>query len=198
MTDFINNSNKEPFKRLRDYYKKAYLAKQDNIEAIAISSYSVKENEVDSRFVNLKIVDNEDLIFFSNYSSPKAIQFLEHNKISALIFWSKINIQIRFKATINKLKEDISDEYFIKRSEDKNALAISSDQSKPIDSFSVVERKFKEVFENDDLKKRPAYWGGYSFKPYYLEFWEGNKSRLNKREAYLLDKNNWVKTFLQP
>ncbi len=198
MTDFINNSNKEPFKRLRDYYKKAYLAKQDNIEAIAISSYSVKENEVDSRFVNLKIVDNEDLIFFSNYSSPKAIQFLEHNKISALIFWSKINIQIRFKATINKLKEDISDEYFIKRSEDKNALAISSDQSKPIDSFSVVERKFKEVFENDDLKKRPAYWGGYSFKPYYLEFWEGNKSRLNKREAYLLDKNNWAKTFLQP
>ena len=174
------------------------MAKQDNIEAIAISSYSVKENEVDSRFVNLKIVDNEDLIFFSNYSSPKAIQFLEHNKISALIFWSKINIQIRFKATINKLKEDISDEYFIKRSEDKNALAISSDQSKPIDSFSVVERKFKEVFENDDLKKRPAYWGGYSFKPYYLEFWEGNKSRLNKREAYLLDKNNWVKTFLQP
>tara|TARA_Y100000768_G_scaffold388983_1_gene389671 strand:+ start:458 stop:1054 length:597 start_codon:yes stop_codon:yes gene_type:complete len=198
MTDFINNSNKEPFKRLREFYEKAYLAKQDNIEAIAISSYSEKKNEVDSRFVNLKIVDNEDLIFFSNYLSPKANQFLEHNQISALIFWSKINVQIRFKATIKKLKEDISDEYFIKRSEDKNALAISSDQSRPINSFIDVENKFKKVFKNNDLKKRPVYWGGYSFKPYYLEFWEGNKSRLNKREAYSLEYNDWKKFLLQP
>ena len=198
MTDFINNSDKEPYKRLRDFYNKAYLAEQDNIEAIAISSFSLKEREVDSRFVNLKIVDNEDLIFFSNYLSTKAAQFLEHNQISALIFWSKINIQIRFKVNIYKLKEDISDEYFIKRSEDKNALAISSDQSKPIESFSEVECKFKTVLENNDLKERPVYWGGYSFKPYYFEFWEGNKSRLNKREVYSLDNNDWVKYLLQP
>ncbi len=198
MTDFINNSDKEPFKRLRDFYGKAYEAEQDNIEAIAISSFSLKEREVDSRFVNLKIVDNEDLIFFSNYLSPKATQFLEHKQISALIFWSKINIQIRFKANIYKLKEDISDEYFFKRSEDKNALAISSDQSKPIDSFSDVEYKFKKVLENNNLKERPVYWGGFSFKPYYFEFWEGNKSRLNKREAYSLDNNDWIKYLLQP
>ena len=43
MTDFINNSDKEPYKRLRDFYNKAYLAEQDNIEAIAISSFSLKE-----------------------------------------------------------------------------------------------------------------------------------------------------------
>ena len=158
MTDFINNSDKEPYKRLRNYYKKAFLAEQDNIEAIAISSYSVEKNEVDSRFVNLKIVDKEDLIFFSNYLSPKASQFLEHNQISALIFWPKINTQIRFKATINKLEEDASNEYFIKRSKDKNALAISSDQSKPIKSFSDVEFKFKKALRNDNLKKRPPYW----------------------------------------
>ena len=198
MTDFINNSDKEPYKRLRNYYKKAFLAEQDNIEAIAISSYSVEKNEVDSRFVNLKIVDKEDLIFFSNYLSPKASQFLEHNQISALIFWPKINTQIRFKATINKLEEDASNEYFIKRSKDKNALAISSDQSKPIKSFSDVEFKFKKALRNDNLKKRPPYWGGYSFKPYYFEFWQGHKSRLNRREAYFLDNSSWVKSLLQP
>ena len=84
------------------------------------------------------------------------------------------------------------------KGKDKNALAISSDQSKPIESFSEVECKFKTVLENNDLKERPVYWGGYSFKPYYFEFWEGNKSRLNKREVYSLDNNDWVKYLLQP
>ena len=48
------------------------------------------------------------------------------------------------------------------------------------------------------LEKRPEYWGGYSFTPYYFEFWEGHKSRLNKREVFKKDTNDWVKTILQP
>ena len=35
-----------------------------------------------------------------------------------------------------------------------------------------------------NLFDRPSNWGGYSFKPYYFEFWEGHKSRLNKRNVY--------------
>ena len=44
----------------------------------------------------------------------------------------------------------------------------------------------------------PDYWGGFKFKPYYFEFWEGHKSRLNKREIFKLDNNDWTKYFLQP
>ena len=64
------------------------------VEAISISSFSKELDIVDSRYVNLKIVDNEDFIFFSNYQSPKAKQFESHDQISALIYWSKINVQI--------------------------------------------------------------------------------------------------------
>ena len=38
------------------------------------------------------------ILSFSNYQSPKAKQFESHNQISALIYWSKTNIQIRMRA----------------------------------------------------------------------------------------------------
>ena len=47
-------------------------------------------------------VEKEDFIFFSNYESPKAEEFSNHNQISALIYWNTINTQIRMKAFIKK------------------------------------------------------------------------------------------------
>ena len=31
---------------------------------------------------------------------------------------------------------------------------------------------------------RPDFWGGYSFIPYYFEFWQGHENRLNKRHVF--------------
>ena len=50
----------------------------------------------------------------------------------------------------------------------------------------------------EDLAKCPDYWGGFSFVPYYFEFWEGNESRINKRESFILVDDNWNKSNLQP
>ncbi|MDB9816017.1 pyridoxamine 5'-phosphate oxidase, partial [Gammaproteobacteria bacterium] len=43
-----------------------------------------------------------------------------------------------------------------------------------------------------------SYWGGFSFEPYYFEFWTGQKFRLNKRESFQLESNKWQKKILQP
>ena len=45
------------------YYEKALEENQKNIDAIAISSFDKKLNEVDSRFVNLKFIDNNNGFF---------------------------------------------------------------------------------------------------------------------------------------
>ena len=45
-------------------YDEAIAMDQDMVEAISISSFSKELDIVDSRYVNLKIVDNEDFIFF--------------------------------------------------------------------------------------------------------------------------------------
>ena len=195
---FINDNNEGPYVQFKQKYNDAINENQKNIEAINISSYSSMLNEVNSRFVNLKYVDNKDFIFFSNYESPKAQDFTNHNQISALIFWNSINVQIRLKAIIKKTTKEFNNNYFQNRSKQKNALAISSNQSEPIKSFESVINNFNNALNNDDLQKCPNYWGGYSFTPYYFEFWEGHKSRLNKRNVYQIKENGWKQSIIQP
>ena len=195
----FNNLNQEiPYLLFVEKYDEAVDAGQKGIEAISISSYNKQISEVDSRYVNLKFIINDEFIFFSNYESRKASAFDSNKQIAALVYWPSINVQIRMRAKIKKTSNEFNQKYFFDRSEKKNALAISSNQSKPIDSYKQVEENYNISLKNDDLKKCPEYWGGYSFIPYYFEFWKGHESRLNKREAYEKIDDNWKHLILQP
>ena len=198
MIKFINLNKESPYLLLKEKYDEAIVASQKNIEAISISSFNKEISEVDSRYVNLKFISNDEFIFFSNYESPKAAAFNSHNQIAALIYWSSINVQIRMKAKIKKTSVEFNQKYFFDRSKQKNALAISSKQSKKIGSFDQVKENYNKSLNNDDLKTCPKYWGGFSFVPYEIEFWEGNEFRLNKRNLYKKDNTNWNHYILEP
>ena len=173
-------------------------AGQDNIEAISISSYNNSSSEVNSRYVNLKIINDNEFIFFTNYNSPKSIEFDSHSQIAAIFYWPSIAVQIRIKAKIKKTSIKYNQKYFSERSLKKNALAISSNQSEIINSYDSVIKNYNNSIEFDNLKQCPEFWGGYSFTPYYFEFWEGHESRLNKREVYKNNNNHWDYFILQP
>jgi pyridoxamine 5'-phosphate oxidase len=199
MIDLVNIASDIPHNKFLDLYDKALKEKQRGIEAIAISSYDKFSNEVESRFVNLKYITGNEWIFFSNYQSPKAMQFESHDQISALFHWGAINSQIRLKANISKTSVEFSDDHFHGRTKEKNALAISSNQSRPIDSFDSVKENFHTALASmDSESKRPDYWGGYSFTPYYFEFWEGHENRLNQRHVFSMEEGSWSESLLQP
>ena len=198
MIKFNDIKQEEPYIILQEKYKSAIDAGQKNIEAISISSYDLNRKEVSSRFVNLKFIEGESFIFFTNYNSPKSISFKSHPQISALLYWNAINTQIRIKANICKTDIKFNKEYFKERSITKNALAISSNQSNIISSYEKVIKKYNETLKEKDLTECPDYWGGFAFIPYELEFWEGEKSRLNKRSIYCKRNNEWHHTFLEP
>ena len=199
MIDIANINKSEPYYLFIEYYNQAVSLNQNAIEAIAISSYDNSSDEVDSRFVNLKLINNEDWYFYSNYNSKKARDFLSHSQGSALFYWDVINVQIRIKASITKASKSLSDAHFKKREDHKNALAISSNQSAEIISHEKIVKNYISTLENKKkLANRPNYWGGYVFKPYYFEFWEGHDSRINKRNTFLKDGKNWKHSILQP
>lgn len=198
MINISNRKKSDPYKRLYFEYDLAKDANQASIEAIVISSYDSKKKSVESRYVNLKFIDGEKFIFFSNYNSPKSKQFAQHSQISSLIYWNSTNTQIRLKAIIKKTKTEFNKSYFKNRSVEKNALAISSKQSNTIESFQKVEQQYNLVRDNEDLTNCPDYWGGYYFTPYEIEFWKGNKFRLNKRESYIKSGTSWQYSILEP
>lgn len=198
MIEFKNIKREAPYLIFIQKYEEALSANQENIEAIAISTYDKINNEVDSRFVNLKFIDGNEFIFFSNYNSPKSLAFDSFNQISALFFWSSTNTQVRMKGLISKTPTLFNKEYFKKRSSDKNALAISSKQSKIIASYDDVIQKYNETKEKKDLSICPEYWGGFSFIPSYFEFWDGNESRINKRTVFEKIDKYWKQSNLEP
>ena len=198
MIKFINLSSENPYSIFKEKYDKALAQNQKNIEAISISSFSSFFKEVNARYVNLKYVKNKEFIFFSNYNSPKSKEFDDHEQITCLIFWDSINVQIRIKAIIKRTSKKFNNEYFLKRPTLKNALAISSMQSKPVESYNMVIANYEKTLETSDLSKCPDYWGGFSFTPYYFEFWEGHETRINKREVYDKIGDLWKQSFIQP
>ncbi len=198
MIQFSNLNQEKPFLIFEDKYNEAIGKGQKNIEAISISSYNKDINEIESRFVNLKFIIKDEFIFFSNYNSPKASSFKSHSQIAALLYWPLINLQIRMKAKIKKTSSEFNQKYFFERSEKKNALSISSNQSQPISSYEQVIVNYNKSLTDDDLKKCPDYWGGFSFKPYEIEFWEGNQFRLNRRDLYSKIDNRWSHIILEP
>ena len=73
MITFINNSPDKPFVELRNRYMNALDNNQKSIEAVCISSYSNIKNEVTARFVNLKIVDTNQLIFLQTINQIRQV-----------------------------------------------------------------------------------------------------------------------------
>ena len=198
MIHFNNLSNEAPYILFKEIYDKAAAAAPNNIQAISIASYNTKANEVDSRYVNLKFVENKKFIFFSNYSSPKSKAFKTHNQVTSLIYWDSINVQIRMKSKIARTNDNYNQAYFAKRDVKKNALAISSQQSKYISSYNAVKEEYERVLNDGNLSQCPDFWGGFFFIPYYFEFWEGHESRINKREIFNITDGEWKHSFLQP
>ena len=119
MIDIENISKTEPYLIFLEFYKKAILNKQKNVQASAISTFDNKSLEVNARFVNIKYIIDEDWIFFSNYSSTKANEISQLRNIHALFYWDTIDVQIRMKAKIKKTDNFLSDQHFYKRSRKK-------------------------------------------------------------------------------
>lgn len=106
----------KPYEVFFEYYSKAISLEQKNIEALSVSSYNLMNKEVETRYVNLKYIEGDKFIFFTNYNSPKAVAFDSHNQVAALLFWQTINVQIRFKAKIKKMPYEFNQKHFLQRS----------------------------------------------------------------------------------
>ena len=195
----LQNINKsQPYNIFTSHYQKALDSRESNIEAASISAFNINKNEVSSRYVNIKLINDDKWIFFTNYHSPKALSFSTNNQIACLFYWRSTNTQIRIKALIKKTSVEYNQYYFSNRELSKNALAISSNQSDTIVSYEQIKKNYNKTLKNADLKKCPKYWGGFSFTPYYFEFWEGHESRINKREVFDKIDDAWEQSFLQP
>ena len=152
-----------------------------------------------SRMVLLKEVNEQGLVFFSNYLSRKGQALDVHPYAALTFFWAELERQVRIEGCVEKLSAQASDEYFASRPYTSRLGAWASEQSSVIADKNVLIKRAAAVGLKHPLHvPRPPHWGGYVVIPERVEFWQGRPSRLHDRIQYRLQHHEWLKERLAP
>src|SRR5207237_1052916 len=108
--------------------------------------------------------------------------------------------QVRIEGSVIQVSAQESDAYFHSRPLGSRIGAIASEQSEPIADRAALEQQFTQSEQDQGSNpQRPQHWGGYRLIPDYIEFWQGRRSRLRDRIAYVLQpEGRWQRQRLQP
>ena len=154
-----------------------------------------------NRVVLLKKYTHEGFIFYTNYESEKAKAMAENPNVCLSFHWVTAERQVIIKGTVEKIANNLSDDYFESRPKGSQLGAIASHQSTVIANRGALEDKLKALESEYETKtiSRPEFWGGFIVKPIEIEFWQGRANRLHDRIRYQLQSNfSWKIERLSP
>jgi len=154
-----------------------------------------------SRIVLLKKIDQNRLVFFTNYKSRKAKEIRNNSKVAAHFYWPELERQVKISGVAQALEDADSDLYFSSRPFESKVAAWASPQSEVVRDRDYLEHEYRlylEKFEGSKEVPRPAYWGGFAIEPKQIEFWQGGKFRLHDRIVFSIKDEKWTHVRLAP
>lgn len=157
-----------------------------------------KDSVPNARVVLLKWVDDRGFVFFTNYNSAKAKELDENSRACLLFYFDKSGRQIKVSGTVTKCSDEDSDLYFRSRPFLSRLASIASKQSQRKPLFGLFFRMLKVLITQHNLKKRPAFWGGYTLRPTRMEFFQLRPGRANIRVLYEKVDGKMQKVYLYP
>lgn len=152
------------------------------------------------RTVLLRQVDANGFVFYTNYGSAKARAVDATGRAGLTFHWHGQHRQVHVSGSVSRVSAAESDAYFAKRPRGSQLGAWASEQSVEIAGRHVLEERLAEAtdrFAGRDVE-RPDFWGGYRVTPRWIEFWQGQPSRLHDRVRYSLVDAKWSRAILSP
>lgn len=152
-----------------------------------------------SRFVDLKAVDDQGLVFCTYMDSSKGKQLSANPKVGLTAWWDHLGYQIRVVGTAEEIEQRQAETYWQTRNRDAQMTTRVFAQSQPLATEAELEERIREYAATaPDVIAKPDNWGGYRVKPISIEFLTFKASRLHLRELYQMREGQWSKGLLQP
>lgn len=135
-------------------------------------------------------------IFFTNYESRKGVELAENPVAAMNFYWEALKKSVRIEGRVEKISQELSEQYFDSRPVGSQIGAMASQQSAVIAGRHVIrdkEAELKKMYEDTGKKvPKPDYWGGYRIVPHMMEFWQGQSTRLHDRILFRRPRENEV------
>ena len=154
-----------------------------------------------ARVVLLRHFDRRGFVFFTNLRSRKGRELIENPAAALCFYFAAQGRQIRVEGLAELVDEAEADAYFQTRPRESQLGAWASRQSRPLETYDLLQQRFADLTEMYEGKTvpRPRWWGGYRVIPSRIEFWKAGLHRLHHREAYVrADDGGWRIELLNP
>ncbi|MGN6494461.1 MAG: pyridoxamine 5'-phosphate oxidase [Agriterribacter sp.] len=195
-----NDVRANPVEQFDIWWQEAMASDILEVNAMTLATAS-PDGIPSARIVLLKDFSDRGFVFFTNYESFKGQQLTENPKACLVFFWKELERQVRITGLAEPTSAAVSDEYFRTRPEGSRIGAVTSPQSRTIESREWIDAQYEKntaLLSGKDIQ-RPDYWGGYVVRPVIVEFWQGRPSRLHDRIQYTLqDNSEWKIERLAP
>lgn len=191
--------NNDPFLQFEKWFREAVDARVSEPNAMTVATADAA-GQPSARILLLRNFDGNGFVFYTNYNSRKGEEIASNPKAALLFFWPELERQVRIEGTLTRQSAEESDLYFQSRPRTSKLGAWTSEQSRVIESRSVLDEtynKLAEKYPGEDVP-RPPYWGGYLLKPHHMEFWQGRPGRLHDRILFTLANDSWKISRLAP
>ena len=199
MTEEI--AEEEPFAPFARWFDLA--AKSEPLAETMTLATATREGVPSLRAVLLKGADPGGFVFYTNLESRKADELLGNPRAALCFHWKSLGRQIRIEGPVALVTDEEADAYFATRHRDSQIGAWASDQSRPLESRTVLEQRFQSFarqYAERPAVPRPPKWSGFRVRPERIEFWQERPFRLHDRIAFTRSSHSgpWRKTRLYP
>jgi pyridoxamine 5'-phosphate oxidase len=189
----------DPFALFEEWFAEAREREVNDPEAMAFASADPL-GRPSVRMVLLRRWGPEGFGFFTNLDSRKGRELAKNPYGALAIHWKSLRRQVRAEGRVEIVTDFQADAYFASRSRESRIGSWASDQSQPLESRELFERRVEDMrkrFEGADVP-RPPRWSGFRLIPDAIEFWSDRPNRLHERRLFTRAGDSWSEGLLYP